>query len=77
MEGTVLVWCLPIDSGNNEGTPVVMGHREKLKGGDEYDALTKARRVYGPTAGTVKQIKQKFWRRVRRGIRQAMERLRS
>ena len=53
----------------------MMGHREKLKGGDEYDALTKARKVYGPGAGVVKEIKRRFWKRLRREARQMMRRL--
>lgn len=52
----------------------MMGYREKFKGGDEYDALTKARRTYGPPAGVVKRIKQAFQRRLRRAMRQVLGR---
>ena len=44
---------------------MAMGHREKLKGGDEWDYLTKARRFYHHRAGQIKKIKQKFWKRNR------------
>ncbi len=77
MEGSLLVWCIPVDDSNCERTQVVMGHREKLKSGDEYDALTKARRFYGPGAGVVKRIKRVFWKRIRSRIRQAMGKLKS
>lgn len=42
-----------------------MGHRERLEGGDEYDALTRARKVYGFRSGRVKRIKRQFWKRIR------------
>lgn len=54
-----------------------MGHREKLKGGDEYDALTRSRRFYGPGAGVVKRIKRGFWKRLRASLKQTMRRLQS
>jgi hypothetical protein len=44
----------------------MMGHRAELKSGDEYDALTGWRRVCGYKAGTVKAIKRKFNKRIRR-----------
>lgn len=43
----------------------MMGHRAKLIDGDEYDALTKARKFYGHKAGTIKRIKRKFNKRMR------------
>jgi len=51
----------------------MMGHQEKLKGGDEYDYLTKARRTYGHPADAAK-IKRRFWKRLRGKLRQAMRR---
>jgi len=44
----------------------MMGHREELKSGDEYDALTRWRKYVGYRAGTVKAIKRKFNKRIRR-----------
>lgn len=44
---------------------MAMGHKEKLKGGDEYDYLTRARRVHGHHPGQIKKIKRKFWKRNR------------
>ena len=44
----------------------MMGHRAELKSGDEFDALTRSRSFYGYKAGTVKAIKRKFNKRVRR-----------
>lgn len=42
-----------------------MGHKEILKGGDEYDLLTRARRYFQHRAGEVVKIKRKFWKRQR------------
>ena len=45
----------------------MMGHREPLKGGDEWDALTKGgRRVHSFKAGERKVIKRRFNKRVRK-----------
>lgn len=46
----------------------MMGHREVKKGGDEWDILTRARRVYKFTKrpGVCRATKQKFNRRIRR-----------
>lgn len=44
----------------------MMGHRAKLVGGDEYDALTRARRLYRFRPGEIKRIKRKFHKRMRR-----------
>lgn len=45
-----------------------MGHREKIKGGDEQDVFSGWRRVlcYTQRSGVTKAIKAKFNRRVRR-----------
>lgn len=48
---------------------MTMGHKEKLKGGDEYDFLTRARRYYHHKAGQIRKIKRKFWKRQRAEIR--------
>lgn len=45
---------------------MAMGHRERLKGGDEYDYLTRARRFLYHRAGQIKKIKRKFWKRTRK-----------
>jgi hypothetical protein len=50
----------------------MMGTREKLVGGDEYDALTRARQFYSCRPGQVQSVKAKFWRRIRKAARQAM-----
>lgn len=42
-----------------------MGHKEILKGGDEYDLLTKARKYFHHRAGEISKIKRKFWKRQR------------
>ena len=44
---------------------MAMGHKEKLKGGDEYDYLTRARRFLYHRARQIKKIKRKFWKRNR------------
>lgn len=41
------------------------GRIEPLKGGDEYEALTGARRYYHYFAGTLKRIKRQYNKRVR------------
>lgn len=51
----------------------MMGHREPMKGGEEYDAFTKWRHVLRrPRGGGWHRIKQKFWRRIRAEIRRAL-----
>jgi hypothetical protein len=54
----------------------MMGHREIKKGGDEWDVLTRARRVYKYTQrpGVCRAVKQKFNRRVRRDAKAAVVR---
>lgn len=44
----------------------MMGHREKLKGALEYDALTRAKRFYAFRPGLRKWVKAKANRRARR-----------
>ena len=44
----------------------MMGTKEKLKGGDEYDFLTRARKWYIHRSGKVQKVKRKFWKRVRK-----------
>lgn len=49
----------------------MMGHREKMKSGDEFDALTKTgRRVFLNRAGRARRIKKGFTRRTRRAAKQ-------
>ena len=51
----------------------MMGTRERLRGGEEFDALTKkARRIHRSRAGKVAVAKRPFWRRVRRETREAL-----
>jgi hypothetical protein len=45
----------------------MMGHRAKLKGGDEFDALTNNwRQVLSFRPGQRQAVKRKFWKRERR-----------
>jgi hypothetical protein len=44
-----------------------------LKGGDEYDMLTKARRFHAPRAGKAKAAKHRYIRRVRRAAKKAVQ----
>lgn len=44
----------------------MMGHREELKGGFEWDAFTGWRRVHNWNPGVRRYIKARFNRRVRR-----------
>ncbi len=49
----------------------MMGHREPLKDGDEYDALSSrlSRRVNCFSRGRIRKIKRKFNKRVRKDAR--------
>lgn len=52
----------------------MMGHREKIKGGDEYDALHRRSRriVVGlDRPGVIKKAKKRFNRRVRKDAKLA------
>lgn len=46
----------------------MLGHREQMEGGAEFDALTRARRIYKylRRPGVAHGIKKRFSRRVRR-----------
>jgi hypothetical protein len=52
---------------------VMMGHRERLKGGAEGDAFTSWRKVISWGKGVTKGIKRRFNRRVRRDNKQRQE----
>ena len=52
--------------GCTNGKPSLMGKRIPLKGGDEYDALTKARKFHLWKAGQVKKIKRAYNKRFRK-----------
>ncbi len=58
----------PMDAtgGFRIGRTRMMGHREPLKSGDEYDAFTRWRRVLHWRPGERTSIKQHFWKRQRR-----------
>ncbi len=43
-----------------------------LKGGDEYDMLTKARRFHKPRPGEAKAAKRRYTKRVRRAVRKSI-----
>lgn len=51
----------------------MMGHRERLKGAIEYDALTRWRKYLFWRAGERKAIKRKFNRRVRQETRRELQ----
>lgn len=51
----------------------MMGHREKLKGGDEYDHLRRgSRRVVSHEAGVAAATKRRFNKRQRREWRESL-----
>lgn len=47
----------------------MMGHNEKMKSGDEYDAFTRWRRFLGWKSGDRRKIKRRFWKRLRAALR--------
>lgn len=47
----------------------MMGHREPMKGGSEYDALTRAKRFYHWKPGVRQWIKRQFSKRVRKAAK--------
>lgn len=51
----------------------MMGHREKLKSGDEYDALTGWKRMLHWRPGERKRIKKRFWKRQRQNNKQSLD----
>ena len=51
---------------------MAMGHREKMRGGDEYDCFTSWKKVLGWRAGDRKKIKRRHNKRIRK---QEVERL--
>lgn len=52
---------------------MTMGHKEKLKGGDEYDTVTKWRKVLDGKPGRWKKVKTKMNKRNRRGKRRELK----
>jgi hypothetical protein len=51
----------------------MMGHREKLRDGDEYDVFTKWRKIILWARGEVRRIKKRFTRRIRRKVKQVLK----
>ena len=51
----------------------MMGHREKLIRGDEYDALTRWKRVLHWKPGERPAVKRRFWKRIRAKFRRLRE----
>jgi len=47
----------------------MMGHKEKLKSGDEYDVVTKWRQVYSWKPGVLKRIKRQLNKRIRQSVK--------
>jgi hypothetical protein len=52
----------------------MMGHRERLVDGDEYDALTRGKHFHKWRAGDRAAIKRRFNKRVRRTVRSGLRR---
>ena len=44
-----------------------------LKGGDEYDHLTRFRRWIRTNPGEVKRTQRRYWKRVRRMVKRILE----
>lgn len=55
----------------------MMGHREQMKGGAEFDAFTCWRKMMRWRPGEVKAVKRGFWKRQRREVRLANARAHS
>jgi len=51
----------------------MMGHREKLKDGDEQDAFTGWRHMMHWRTGALRAIKKRFNKRVRKNARKALK----
>lgn len=51
----------------------MMGHKEKMAGGDERSYLTKARRFYSKGPGFIRWVKRKFSKRVRKEAKQELK----
>jgi hypothetical protein len=60
--GVASVWR----KSNDKQLAAKMTKRIPMKGGDEYDALTKARKFYLWKAGQVKKIKRAYNKRLRK-----------
>jgi hypothetical protein len=56
---------------------MMMGHRETLKGGCEYDAFTDWRKVLHWQPGELRKIKRGFNQRVRRKERRRLQQYKS
>lgn len=52
----------------------MMGHREPMHSGEEYDALTRTKKFYYWHPGERKSIKRRFNKRQRREARMALVR---
>jgi len=52
----------------------MMGHKEKLKGGDEYDALTGWKKFLNWNSGVRKRIKRQFNKRIRQKVKKDLAR---
>jgi hypothetical protein len=52
----------------------MMGTRQRLRGGIEYDALTRFRRRIRLRQSEVARAKRQFWKRTRKEARSAAER---
>ncbi len=51
----------------------MMGHREKLKSGDEWDAFSRrSRKMLSWPSGALRKIKRAFWKRQRSRERAAL-----
>ena len=48
----------------------MMGHKDKLKSGDEMDALTRAKRFHKFRTGVRKMLKRAVNKRMRKGVKE-------
>lgn len=50
----------------------MMGHRERMIDGDEFDALTRWKRILRWRGGERKKMKRKFNKRIRRKVKREL-----
>lgn len=48
----------------------MMGHKEEMKGGEEFDAFTGWKRFFNWNSGVRKRIKRQFNKRIRKEVKQ-------
>ena len=50
----------------------MMGHKEKMDAGDEFDVFTRWRKYISWNRGEIRKIKKMFTRRIRRKVKQKL-----